>query len=337
MIVFGGSSASALNDVWALSLNGSPAWSQLFPSGVPPSARGGHSAIYDPVRDRMIVFGGPSGMAATNEVWVLSLSGTPTWSQLTLAGAAPPGRSAHTAVYDPVSDRMVIFGGTIESNRFNDVWALSLGDTPTWTNLLPAGTPPSARYGAKALFDPVRNRMVVFGGEAEFFTNEVWALSLGPTAAWTQLTPAGGPPARRLHPSVAYDQSWDRMVVFGGYASDGNRQRDIWSLHWGNIPTLVHLPPISAVMRAPITVAPNPSSGGARIEYSVANEAPVRIGIVDVAGREVAVIVRGIIAPGRHSAVWDGRARGAAVPAGVYFVVWESAGARMHQRLVVVR
>ena len=49
------------NDVWALSLSGSPTWAQLAPAGTPPGAWYGHSAIYDPARDRMVVFGGNDG------------------------------------------------------------------------------------------------------------------------------------------------------------------------------------------------------------------------------------------------------------------------------------
>jgi hypothetical protein len=42
-----------------------------------------HSAIYDPVRDRMVVFGGFDGLGNLhNDVWVLSLAGAPTWSLL---------------------------------------------------------------------------------------------------------------------------------------------------------------------------------------------------------------------------------------------------------------
>ena len=33
--------------------------------------REGHSAVYDPVRDRMIVFGGRDGSAYLDDVWLL--------------------------------------------------------------------------------------------------------------------------------------------------------------------------------------------------------------------------------------------------------------------------
>jgi hypothetical protein len=42
------------------------------------------------------------------------------WSEF-----APPTRAGHTAIYDPVRDRMIVFGG-IGDTSLNDTWALSL-------------------------------------------------------------------------------------------------------------------------------------------------------------------------------------------------------------------
>jgi hypothetical protein len=111
MILFGGNNASGfLNDVWALSLSGTPTWTPIVPAGTAPSARLVPSMIYDPVRDRLLVFGGASAQDSLytrqyfNEVWELSLSGTPTWTNLAISGTAPTGRFAQVAIYDPVRD-----------------------------------------------------------------------------------------------------------------------------------------------------------------------------------------------------------------------------------------
>jgi hypothetical protein len=77
-------------------------WSLLsFP---PPAARVQHAAIYDPVRNRMLVFGGLAGSSLKNEVWELSLAGTPTWKLLSVAGTPPSARRGASAIYDPVRD-----------------------------------------------------------------------------------------------------------------------------------------------------------------------------------------------------------------------------------------
>jgi hypothetical protein len=115
--------------VWALSLAGSPAWSTVAAAGTPPSTRYAHTAIYDAVRDRMLVFGGYDGAAGTlNDAWSLSMAGSPAWSALAPAGSPPAARMWHTAIYDAVRDRMLVFGGLespgdVHVDR-NDLWAL---------------------------------------------------------------------------------------------------------------------------------------------------------------------------------------------------------------------
>src|SRR6058998_2342582 len=44
--------------IWALSLSGALEWRQLDTNAASPARRGGESAIYDPVHDRIIMFAG---------------------------------------------------------------------------------------------------------------------------------------------------------------------------------------------------------------------------------------------------------------------------------------
>jgi hypothetical protein len=185
MIVFGGRRASLYSyGVHALSLGDAPAWSLLSPSGTPPSARACHVAVYDPVRDRMVVFGGQtSAIAVVNDTWALSLAGTPAWSQLAPSGTPPCWRQGHSAIYDPVRDRMIVFGGS-DSTSFppcNDTWELSLVGTPAWTELNPSGALPPGRAWHVAIYDPVRGRLVTYGGwtEAHDDRYDTWALTWG--------------------------------------------------------------------------------------------------------------------------------------------------------------
>src|SRR2546423_217139 len=64
MIVFGGAVGAGTdsNDVWVLAnangSSGTPAWTQLLPSGVAPPIRESPFAMYDTCTKRMILFGG---------------------------------------------------------------------------------------------------------------------------------------------------------------------------------------------------------------------------------------------------------------------------------------
>jgi hypothetical protein len=83
--------------------------------------------------------------------------------------------------------------------------------------------------------------------------------------------------------------------------------------------------------------APNPFSRSIHVEYVVESREPVRLSVVDVAGRELDLLVEGTLEPGRYTAVWDGRRERTPLPAGMYFLLWKSPGRVMHRRVVLVR
>ena len=246
LLVFGGRSQfSFFNDVWQLSLSGTPTWTQLTPAGISPSQRFGHEAIYDPVRDRMIVFGGYDG-AFRNDFWELTLTGTPTWTQLVPTGTLPSRRDFATSIYDPIGDRLVMFGGNSDVGgpyERSDTWALKLSGTPAWIQLAPAGTSPSARLLHKSFYDSARNRMVVMGGyDGTTMVNDAYALTLGSTPAWSNLSPGGPPPDRRSDHTIAYDPTGDRGIVFGG-RDLGQFFGDTWQLSLAGSPSWTQLLP----------------------------------------------------------------------------------------------
>jgi len=264
MIVFGGrniyGSNNNLNDVWVLTnANGLGAsqWIQLNPTGAPPPSRSGHSAVYDSLNNRMIIFGGCNGgcLPALNDVWVLTnadgLGGTPTWAQLGPAGAAPSPRTRHTAVFDSNSNRMIVFAGQDGSGNgcstFPEVWILNnangLGGAASWSQLATSGGVPAGRYAPSSVYDRVNNRMIVFGGSGIVGgtcdnTNAVWTLSnangLGGSSVWTNLIAEGaeGAPKPRAFHTAVYDSDTNRMTIFG--ANSSVLPNDAWVLRVAN-------------------------------------------------------------------------------------------------------
>ena len=134
LIAFGGIERSATtgqdaatNTVWRRSLALGPDWHAVPPSDSVPPARAMHSAVLDPVRRRMVVFGGTRDREVLGDVWALSLDGAPQWTRLAPAGDGPGPRFGHGAVYDAAGDRMIVFGGDDGAGKLNDTWQLSLG------------------------------------------------------------------------------------------------------------------------------------------------------------------------------------------------------------------
>ena len=144
----------------------------------PPAGLQGHSAIYDPVRDRILVFGGYSADGLRNDVWELTLSESPSWSLISPSGSPPQARQKHLAVYDPVRDRMIVFGGMTGSETLFDVWALSLSGNPEWSELpaLFSPSPGSAtEFAWTAVYDPARDQLVALESH---FMGKVYTLTL---------------------------------------------------------------------------------------------------------------------------------------------------------------
>ena len=235
MVVFGGGHASSgepfstLDDVWGLSLDTNPVWTQILPAGTHPASRYYHyeGGIYDPTHDRMIVFGGttyPGG--SLNDLWALNLSGPPTWTPLSPLGGPPTARSFHSAIYDAANSRMVLYAG-VNGSPLGDVWALALDDPPTWSAIVPSGTAPAPRSAHSAIYDPVRDRMVVFG-RSDAGDLDCWSLSLTGAPAWSTLEPANTALPRAGAVTIL-DDDRGRIVTFGGSVT-GGAGNDTWVL-----------------------------------------------------------------------------------------------------------
>jgi hypothetical protein len=258
MIIFGGDPDNGtcyvgLNDVWVLTnadgTGGTAGWTELNPTGTPPSIRANASAVYDQADNCMIIYGGNESCEPfDSDLWVLTyangLAGTPSWSQLSQTAGGPGPRTVHSAFYDSVHNKMILFGGQLPSGSFtNDTWILSnangLSGPPTWTFLNPTGPLPAPRESVGAAYDQALNTLVVFGGEtASGPTNDTWILSnangLGGVPAWTPLTSGGAVPGARWLFSCVEVPGANRIVIYDGASPVSALYNDVWALQYAN-------------------------------------------------------------------------------------------------------
>jgi hypothetical protein len=169
MVVFGGAGCFGgfFNDVWTLSnangLGGTPVWTQQSPTGTPPAARDAFATGFTQGSNQLIIFGGSNGTQFFGDTWVLdNASGkiTPAWHLVVVDGNPSP-REFPAAALDEDNGRLTIFGG-YSTAPLNDVWVLT--SFSLWRQITPTGTLPLGRYSHSAVYDPVANKMIIFGG-----------------------------------------------------------------------------------------------------------------------------------------------------------------------------
>ena len=142
------------------------------------------------------------------------------WNEVAANGSWPQPRYSHSAVIvgSGADETLLVFGGNT-FDPVNQLFAYSVARAE-WSQLKPAGEPPSKRYGhaAAATAD---GRMVVFGGYNGSFLGDVHELTLEPEPAWRRVDPAGAAPCARDGHSAVLSDDGRSILVFGGF--DGKR------------------------------------------------------------------------------------------------------------------
>ena len=98
--------------------------------------------------------------------------------------------------------------------------------------------------------------------------------------------------------------------------------------------TLANLGPAEPALSRP---APNPSRGAVQMRYGIPAPGAVRLSVLDLQGREVAVLAEGTQPAGWSWASWDGSTGNGRAPGGVYFFRLQSGGRQIVQRFALIR
>lgn len=190
--------------------------------------------VFDRKRGRYISF---CGHAPDFHCRVRSLTvdgaATGAWSDVSVSGPSPVGRTGMYFVLDEETDRIVLFGGmTTGEAILGDTWALELGESPPrWLQLGDHNPALKRRNGAFAL-DSANHRFIVWGGTpdgANVATPALISLDLDRgREMWVPLTASNPPPPRASSVGV-YDAAHARFIGGFGNSREG-RFNDLWSL-----------------------------------------------------------------------------------------------------------
>ncbi len=224
-------------------------WRQIEPltGNEYPGQRLGHALAMDTQNDALLLFGGKMpGNEALNDLWSYQ---NEMWMKVCPGGThceqVPAKRYDHAMAFDNQRKKLVIFGGAAPdgytTQTLGDLWEW---DGETW-DLRCDGVPesdvcdpaPSARSDQSMVFDSIRNRIVMYGGDLvgePYYSDELWEWD---GESW-DLRCDGIPvedvcdtkPSGRYSLEMTFDSGRGRTIVFGGHdgGSGGGIQSDLW-------------------------------------------------------------------------------------------------------------
>jgi uncharacterized protein (TIGR03437 family) len=248
VVTFAGQAGGFFSDVWAYDI-ATNAWLKLAADGAGPSSRYGHSAVYDPKTERMVISHGFTTQGRFDDTWAFSLKSN-SWQDLNPRGSRPLKRCLQHAAIDETGGIMYLFGGCASGFGpcpLDDLWALDL-TTNVWQEMGSSPRPAGRTHNGLA-FDAARRRLVVYGGAGSAgLLNDYWEFDPA-TRNWSSPAISNMATARSRHQGV--------------YAAG-----DIYFFGGSNLPDLLRLrtlgPRISSVRNA-FSAAEGPVAPGAVI------------------------------------------------------------------------
>ncbi|MFX0013374.1 MAG: kelch repeat-containing protein [Promethearchaeota archaeon] len=147
----------------------------------------------------------------------------------------PTKRFGHSMVYDEENNRIILFGGTkMEGTSYislSDTWVFEC-TTNTWYEQNHT-LHPLARNNFGMVYDPTRQRILLFGGS---YTDDTWIYD-PQLNEWENIDPEITPRGRCSSSSI-YDSFNREMVLFGGIfeipITESAILNDTWVLNFEN-------------------------------------------------------------------------------------------------------
>lgn len=205
-------------DTWAFDID-TELWLELETTN-PPAPRFCHCATYLPdTRELLIINGRDEEDAVPRGAFTLSLE-TGVWSPV--ESEAPDGLVGCNSVYDPLQERVFVFGGASTRGFLSSTW--SYDPRARVFTELSLGVSPSPRRDAMMVYDATRGRTLLFGGQTgrNSHANDVWGFD---GESWQPITVDLAPPARRWGSSGI--DALGQWLIFGG-TDERESMKDLW-------------------------------------------------------------------------------------------------------------
>ncbi|MHA2342909.1 MAG: Kelch repeat-containing protein [Candidatus Hodarchaeales archaeon] len=192
----------------------------------PLLGRYGQSMVYNPINQKIIMFGGFNVDEDNDldDMWEFD-STTDTWRELHQT-TKPPATSGHGMVYDSINEKFILFGGSGIYGWDDKTWVYDSAKN-SWTEMLPQISP-SPRGSPSIYFDPEIGETVLYGGYSDLAegADETWTYNYA-NNTWT-LHNLTTKPEARYGAGMVYDPVNQRGVLFGGRRIGQHTLSETW-------------------------------------------------------------------------------------------------------------
>ncbi len=250
IFLFGG--LADLGRIWRWNLN-THAWDLLDALG--PSARQWHTFVLDERTGNIVLHGGTSTGPPLGDTWTFDPV-SETWTEI-FTNPAPGPREQAAMTFDPVSQRVILYGGLSPSvsSPLSDTWAWD-GMTQEWTRI--ANDAPGGQRGPAIGFDRKTEELILCKYDTIFRwdrMNQLWMET--DEYVWN---------IGRTNPAMVYSHRFGSLVLSGGRRGQNwmnhmvvrNRETGDWdsiqpvanntsNAQW---PSLIELPADNSLMMA---------------------------------------------------------------------------------------
>jgi hypothetical protein len=241
------------NELWAFDL-ATDQWTQLQPSGDPPSRRFGHTGTWAPDVGLVVWSGQGQGLEFFDDIWAYDPA-INAWHELPSLGAIPPARYGSCASIGPDGELWISHGFTEDAGRFSDTRSYNFDDG-TWTDRTPLDRVPVERC-LHDCFWSSNEQLVLYGGQTTGIAalGDLWLYDYE-LGEWVRGADSDAAP-RQLY-ALASDGS--TATVFGGGTLDGGYLGDAWTIQ----PATMELVPLDVVPGPPARSGAALIDGGGR-------------------------------------------------------------------------
>ena len=207
-----------------------------------PGVRNGHNMVYFKPSKSIILFGGADEKKVYGDTWSFSHG---MWRKITDAGPSPRTFPAMVMADNYIllfGGNAVLFGNDKNPVHYlDDTWKF---EDSAWKRIETAPHP-DARAEAAISYDPIRKKVVLFGGRMageKWIAGDTWEFDGN---KWKQINKNG--PTPRSGAVMAFDSRLKQVILYGGnpvITTEKDYNGPMWSwdgINWNHIDTSIPL------------------------------------------------------------------------------------------------